>query len=122
MKSNDSAAAFKYYIHDTIDGYVLELSGPLTESAVSELSCCWLTAKSTLQNRKLTLDLRRVNRVDEVAKQWIASMTNEGACALPESFLRDAVAGLPGREVSQPSTRLRRGFFGWLSDALRGAA
>lgn len=117
-----SAAPFKYYIHDTSVGYALELKGALTETAVSELSCCWQTAKSTLKNRKLTLDLREVNFVDEVAKQWLASMANEGAQFLPDSFLRDAVAGLPGRELEENNRRVKRGFFGWLSNALRTGA
>ncbi len=110
--------AFRYYIHDTAEGYVLELKGPVTESAVLELSCCWQTAKPTLKNRKVTLDLREVDSVDEVAKQWLASMRQEGAEYIPESFLRDAVAGMPSRQMSHKATRVKRGFFGWLSNAL----
>jgi hypothetical protein len=92
------AAVFKYYIHDTVDGLKLEMFGALKESAVGELSCCWQTAKTTLKGRTLTLDLRNVTEVDESAKQWLASL--EGAKYLPESFLLDAVGGLPGRAMT----------------------
>ena len=86
-----TTSAFKYYIHDTAEGYSLEMSGPFTESSVAELACCWQTAKTTLKDRTLTLDLRGLTSVDDGAKQWLASMSHEGAKYLPESFLRDAV-------------------------------
>jgi hypothetical protein len=83
--------------------------GPLTEMSVAELACCWQTAKPTLKDRILTLDLRGLTSVDESAKQWLASMVQEGAHYLPETFLRDSLAGEPGREMQLE--RPRRNFF-----------
>jgi hypothetical protein len=103
--------AFKYYIHDTAAGYVLEMSGPFTESSVAELACCWQTAKSSRKAGALTLDLRGLTLVDEAAKVWLASMSHEGAKYLPESFMRDAVAGLPGRKTEEETIATERSFW-----------
>jgi hypothetical protein len=104
-------AVFKYYIHDTAKGYALEMSGPLTEACVSELSCCWQTAKTTLKGRTLTLDLRRLTALDEPARQWLASMAQDGAKYLPESFLLDTVAGLPGGELPETPETSKQSLF-----------
>jgi hypothetical protein len=106
--------AFKYYIHDTAEGYALEMSGPFTESSVAELACCWHTAKTTLKGRTLTLDLRGLTSIDEGAKQWLAAMSHEGAKYLPESFMRDAVAGMPGRQKDELAAPVKRSFLGRL--------
>lgn len=108
-------ATFKYYIHDTAAGYSLEMLGAFTEQALPELSCCWQTAKSTLGNRTLTLDLRGLISADDSARRWLASMTQQGAKCVPESFLRDAVADERHQvetEVPKPGffVRLLRGF------------
>jgi anti-anti-sigma regulatory factor len=90
--SFSSAGSFKYYIHDTAQGYTLQLLGDLTDHQVSELNCCWMTARNTLKGRNIVLDLRGVKHVDERGKQWLAGMAVEGASYIPESFLRDALA------------------------------
>jgi anti-anti-sigma regulatory factor len=105
------ASHFKYYIHDTAQGLSLELAGPFTEASVAELACCWRTAKSTLGSRSLTLDLRRVTSVDESARQWLASMAQDGARHQPESFLLETLAGLD-RSPQSFCDRARTNFFG----------
>ncbi len=105
------SAHFKYYIHDTSKGYSLEMAGPLTETCVAELTCCWQTAKTTLKDRVLTLDLRRVTSVDESARQWLAAMAQDGAKHLPESFLRETLAGLD-RNVHAAGNAPKPNFFG----------
>jgi hypothetical protein len=120
LDTNASAlSVFKYYIHDTAFGYAFEMHGPFLESSVSELSCCWETARTTLRDRTLTLDLHGITSLDEAAKQWLASMNQEGARCLPERFLRESLAGQPGREIVELP---RRSIFGRLSNALRGCA
>jgi hypothetical protein len=104
-------ARFKYYIHDTSKGYSLEMVGPFDENCVAELTCCWQTAKTTLKNRVLTLDLRRVTSIDETARQWLAAMAQDGAKHLPESFLRETLAGLDRNPQSAP-TPAKPTFFG----------
>jgi hypothetical protein len=118
-KHSGSSVVFKYYIHDTAAGYSLAMSGPLTASSVAELDCCWQTARTTLKNRDLILDLRGLTSVDDAAKQWLASMNHEGAKYLPETFMLDTVAGLPGRVDTETQ---RRTFLGRLSSAIRGVA
>jgi hypothetical protein len=104
-------AHFKYYIHDTSKGFSLEIVGPFTESCVAELTCCWQTAKPTLKDRALTLDLRSVTSVDESARQWLAAMAQDGAKHLPESFLLETLAGLD-RNAQASSCRAKASFFG----------
>ena len=108
-----SSIAFKYYIHDTADGYSLEMSGPFSAHAVPELACCWETARTTLKNRSLTLNLKGLTSIDDAARQWLASMSVEGAQFVPESFLRNTLAGnLASDEADQTKQRtaLRRLF------------
>jgi hypothetical protein len=83
----------KYYIHDAVDSCRLQLIGQLSEAEVPELTGCWSTAKTTLGTRKLLVDLRELKAVDDSGKQWIISMANEGAALLPETFLRNELAG-----------------------------
>lgn len=85
--------SFKYYIHDSTGEFRLELLGELTETDVPELSGCWHTAKSTVADRKLILDLRSLKAVDEAGRQWLASMSTEGACYVPQSFFETCLAG-----------------------------
>lgn len=79
---------FKYYIHDAVESCRFQLLGNFTQTQVGELSGCWRTARTTLGDRKLVLDLRGITSVDESAKQWIAVMTQEGAICWPDDFLR----------------------------------
>ena len=98
------SAAFKYYIHDGSDSCRLQLIGEFTESEVAELNGCWRTARTTLGKRKLVLDLRGLKAVDDAAKRWIASMAQEGATYIPESFLRDSLADHSSdEEVPKPT-------------------
>jgi hypothetical protein len=112
-----SNSDFKYYIHDTAEGYRLQLSGDFTDHQVSELNSCWLTARNTLRDRKLILDLREVKHVDERGKQWLAGMGLEGASYVPESFLRDAMAG--DAESRTRKKKMRFNVFDRLLSALR---
>lgn len=114
--SNDGkVVAFKYYIHDTSAGYTLAMHGPFTESSVSELNCCWATAKTTLGDRMLMLDFRGLTFIDDTARQWVAGMVQEGARCLPEAFLREAVAGQLKPEANEA---LKVGLFDRISNSL----
>jgi hypothetical protein len=108
---NNMDGLFKYYIHDTAKGYSLEMVGPFTEGCVADLACCWQTAKTTLKNRTLTLDLRGVTSVDESARQWLAAMGQDGARYLPDTFLLETLAGLD-RNAHSSSRMAKLNFFG----------
>lgn len=96
------SAVFRYYIHDSADTCRLQLLGELSEADVAELAGCWQTARTTLGSRKLVLDLRDLKGVDEAGKQWLAGMAQENASYIPESFLRDALAGKPSQTPVAP--------------------
>jgi hypothetical protein len=112
-------AGFKYYIHDRASEFCLEIVGPLCEDSVPELHSCWDTARPTLGNRKLVINLNQVTILDDIGKQWVAAMVQETAICRPETFLRDAEAGLPGKRVV--ATR-RISLIERIFNALRGCA
>jgi hypothetical protein len=87
------SSSFKYYIHDSTDALRLKLIGEFTERDVTELNGCWRTARTTIGKRKLVLDLRGLIVVDEAGKQWLAAMSAEGACYVPQDYLLTCVAG-----------------------------
>lgn len=113
---------FKYYIHDSIDACRLQLLGELTEADVPELNGCWRTARTTLANRKLVLDLRGLKVVDEAGKQWLVFMTSEGAAYLPDSFLRNGLVGQDAADAASRKASGKPGFFGKVLSILKGPA
>jgi hypothetical protein len=115
-KPRTRSLLFKYYIHDSAEACRFQLLGHLTEAETPELNGCWRTAKSTLRTRRLVLDLQRLETVDEVGKQWLAAMASEGAVYIPESFLRD---GLAGRIT--PRQPIKPGFIAKLLSTIRGS-
>ena len=114
-------ARFKYYIHDSIDSYRLQLLGELMEQDVPDLNGSWRTAKTTLGTRKLVLDLNGLKKVDDAGKQWLASMADEGALYVPDTYLRNGLAGqnLSSNTTGRAAPRL--GFFGRLVSIFRGS-
>jgi hypothetical protein len=107
---------FKYYIHDGVDACRFELLGHLTEAQTTELNGCWRTAKTTLRNRKLVFDLQRLETIDEVGKEWLVAMASEGAVYVPDSFLRNGLAG-----ANSFSEAAKPGFLAKLFSILRGS-
>jgi hypothetical protein len=85
------SSAFKYYIHDGIDALRLQLIGELTEPHIAELSGCWRTAKTTLQKRKLILDLRGLKALDEAGTKWVSGMAAEDAECVPHELFQNGV-------------------------------
>ncbi|MBV9779510.1 MAG: hypothetical protein JOY62_05995 [Acidobacteriaceae bacterium] len=80
------SSRFKYYIHDGVSACRLQLIGELTSADLEELNGCWRTAKTTLGNRKLILDLRDLTAIDEDGRQWVSSMTVQGAVCASSSL------------------------------------
>jgi len=85
------SAFFKYYIHDGTNCCRLQLFGEFTETEVPDLMGCWNTARTTLGERKLVLDVCGLHSADDVAKRWLLEMAGEGATFLPETYLRDGL-------------------------------
>lgn len=115
-KARVRSSLFKYYIHDSTGACRLQLLGQLTEAEIPELAGCWRTAKTILGARKLILDLQQLEATDEAGKQWLAGMLSEGAVCLPDSYLRDGLAGKP---VARQPVKL--GFFARLFSIFRGS-
>lgn len=101
-KPQVGSSRLKYYIHDSTEVFRLQLIGQLAEGDVAELSGCWRTAKSTLGSRRLILDLQGLEAVDNAGRLWLAGMAGEGAIYVPDSFLRN---GLAGRKIAPPAVK-----------------
>ena len=112
-------SSFKYYIHDSIGVLRFKLIGELTQADIQELNGSWRTAKTTLGRRKLVLDLQSLRTVDEPGKQWLAAMSAEGACYLPEDYLVTCIAGQHISEAEAAAPVQRPGLFKRLAFLLR---
>ena len=112
-------SSFKYYIHDSIGVLRLKLIGELTQAEIGELNGSWRTAKTTLGNRKLVLDLQSLRTVDEAGKQWLAAMSAEGACYLPENYLVTCIAGQHASDAEAPLPQRKVGLFRRLASLFR---
>ena len=73
---------FKYYIHDSVDVCRLQLLGELSEHEVRDLNGCWKTARTTLDGRKLVVDIRGLRSADQAGRDWLQAMIAEGASLL----------------------------------------
>jgi hypothetical protein len=111
------SAFFKYYIHDGVECCRLQLFGEFTETDVPDLVGCWNTVKTTLGDRKFVLDVCGLRSSDDLAKRWLIEMAAEGATFLPESYLRDGLAGRDGAGEAPA----RVGFLSRLLSIFRGS-
>ena len=64
----------KITLHDSADELRFRLEGRLSGAWVGELRQCWLTAQSTVGDRKTTLDLGEVDYVDADGQALLAEM------------------------------------------------
>lgn len=110
-------AFFKYYIHDGVESCRLQLIGEFTETEVPDLTGCWNTVKTTIGERKFILDVCGLRSADDIAKRWLIEKAAEGASFLPETYLRDGLAG----NGCQPPAAARSGFFSRLISLFRGS-
>jgi ABC-type transporter Mla MlaB component len=101
------SSRFKYYIHDTVDACRFQLIGELTDADIDELQGCWRTAKTTLRDRKLVLDLRSLNRLDDAGTSWLASMAAEGAEYVPGTAPENMAKPRPFRKLAAIFRSLR---------------
>jgi hypothetical protein len=115
------SSSFKYYIHDGSGALRLKLVGELTRTEIDELNGCWRTAKTTLAGRKLVLDLRSLQAVDECGKDWLEGMREQGASYVPEDYLATCV---PGQHATRPDAEAassKISLFSKLASFFRGA-
>lgn len=107
-------SALKYYLHDGAKSFRIELLGALSEADLPELAGCWRTARSSVLGRRLLIDLRKLEGLDEAGRNWLQEMIAEGA--LIEDRLGSSIA-IPARfdireSVSTADTKSSRRRFG----------
>ena len=82
------------YQHDSATMFRFVLRGGLTDGGVPELEHAWTTAKSTLKDRDMVVDVSGVTNADEFGVELLSRMRDSGArftAPLPpasEEFLR----------------------------------
>jgi anti-anti-sigma regulatory factor len=68
----------KITLHDSAGELRFRLEGRLSGAWVVELRQCWQTARSTVRDRKATLDLGEVDYVDADGECLLAEMFQQG--------------------------------------------
>ena len=113
---------FRYYLHDSIDAFRLQLIGVLSGLDLNELTGCWATAKSSVAGRKIILDVRQLRSCDEGARDWMNEMARGGAVfSVPDGSLSADVPAFlesdaPCTPKKQPNVMQRLlALFNWRS-------
>ena len=104
--------AFKYYIHDGIVDCRLQLLGELREDNLVDLTGCWETARTTLKNRGLILDLHGLRSADDAGQRWLNTMAAEGAVLQPPKI---------PQQMEVPRTSARPGLLNRLASCFRSS-
>jgi len=117
-----------FYQHDMADCFRFQIDGEFHDSLVRELEGCWQTARSTVSQRPLIVDLRFVTSWGEPAVELLGRMHQAGATfmALPgrSGQLIELITGEPqsaaGGEMRH-SVPVRKGLLqkvqGWFKPA-----
>jgi len=92
LASCTPSSTFKYYIHDSVSTLRFQLIGDLRDGNVTELNGSWETAQTTLQFRRLVLDLCGLSSTDEHGKRWLLKMKDVGAAFLPNEYFEAGTA------------------------------
>jgi hypothetical protein len=101
-----AVSTLKIYLHDGTASFRIQLAGQMTGKDLGELSGCWRTAKSSVANRPLVVDVTLLDAVDDAGLGWFASMVDEGAQLMDG---RELMVSLPkrltgpDRETAQPT-------------------
>jgi hypothetical protein len=82
---------FKYYIHDSVATLRFQLVGDLRREHIAELSGSLETARTTLVDRRLQLDLCLLSSADEKGQAWLLAIRNAGADILPADYFHPSV-------------------------------
>ncbi len=72
-------SALKYYLHDGATSFRIQLLGALFETDLPELAGCWRTARSSVTGRRLIIDSRKLEALDDAGRSWLEEMIAEGA-------------------------------------------
>lgn len=73
---NLEQSRLKYYIHDQVRMFRLQLLGSLTARDLPELDGCWKTAQSSIAGRRIQIDISHLLTADEAGRNWLAQTAN----------------------------------------------
>lgn len=115
-----ASGRLKYYIHDHVRLFRLQLLGSLSALDMHELDGCWKTAHSSVAGRRIQIDISNLLAADEAGRNWLAQLANTpnlDFLAAPESagFLP---AGVAMEIVSNPAATLAGSWIGRSMGAL----
>lgn len=89
----------RFYVHDGSASFRIELIGNIHAKDIGELEGCWRTARSSLNQKQVVLDLRGLTGASEEGRHWLTSMYQQGVALLAESVFSRKIAeeltGLP---------------------------
>jgi len=110
----------KITLHDSAQELRFKLEGRLSGPWVAELRQCWLTAQSTVHDRKTVLDLAELDFVDPQGQSLLEDMHRQGVTfvamsplirAILDAFNRsqgcDTVEAKPSHVARSPVTAKR---------------
>jgi hypothetical protein len=100
------SSAFNYYIHDSVNTLSFQLIGDMRCGNVTELNGSWETAKPTLGQRRLVLDLTSLHSTDEHSRRWLLNMKASGAIFLPDLEIGNNTRSLAARAGSSETLSL----------------
>lgn len=110
-----------FYIHDGAQALTLRIVGPLTKGTAAELEQAWLTARSTLAGRNLTVDLGDVETIDAEGRSLLRQLAGQGARFITASRLTDAMAQEVSRRTPELLPKRRHGLWTRLTCCLRAS-
>ena len=87
------------YVHDGAQALTLRVIGALSDGAAAELEQTWLTARSTLTDRELLVDLGDVIAVDTGGQTVLRRLASHGAKFITSSPLTDSLAEKASRRT-----------------------
>lgn len=99
-----ASPALRYYIHDHSHAFRLQLVGSFGKGDIPELDGCWNTARRSVAERKVCIDLRGVSAIDADGREWLAKMSRAERVEFVVS--QDVAHDLPaGSSLSIEETR-----------------
>jgi anti-anti-sigma regulatory factor len=112
MVGNKVGAMLKITVHDAAGQLCVQLEGRLAGAWVSELECCWHTARASQPCRTLVVDLTSVTFIDQAGCYLLQLMHRDGVRVVASGLMRqdilEHIMGTSGgtrySNVPRPST------------------
>lgn len=102
---------FKYYIHDSVPTLRFQLIGDLRAAHVRELNGSWETARTTVNKRRLLLDVSQLYSTDDDGRAWLLKMRDAGAEFVPATYL-DSQNHAPAPKIPEQTAAVKLSLLG----------